>query len=132
MSGNALYCTPGDVYVIVCSKNLDRSLYWAYILDIKNTLEFKNRKEVWQVNLAKISTNGQITIPIEIRRKLKLKTGDKILFLERDNGDIVLSNASLSALLRAQEAFQNVAETTDLKSEYQVQAEINKIRYNKD
>jgi hypothetical protein len=45
---------------------------------------------------------------------------------------IVLSNASLSTLLRAQEAFQNVAETTDLKSEYQVQAEINKIRYNKD
>ena len=76
--------------------------------------------------------NGQITIPIEIRRKLKLKTGDKILFLERDNGDIVLSNASLTALFRAQEAFQNVAETTDLKSEYQVQAEINKIRYNKD
>jgi antitoxin PrlF len=84
------------------------------------------------MNLAKISTNGQVTIPVEIRRKLKLKTGDKILFLERDNGDIVLSNASLSALLRAQEAFQNVAETTDLKSEYQVQAEINKIRYNKD
>jgi antitoxin PrlF len=80
------------------------------------------------MNLAKISTNGQITIPIEIRRKLKLKTGDKILFLERDNGDIVLSNASLSASSRAQDAFQNVAETTDHKSEYQVQAEIDKIR----
>jgi antitoxin PrlF len=84
------------------------------------------------MNLAKISTNGQVTIPVEIRRKLKLKSGDKILFLERDNGEIVLSNASLSALLRAQEAFQNVAETTDLKNEYQVQAEINKIRYDKD
>ncbi|MBM4236254.1 MAG: AbrB/MazE/SpoVT family DNA-binding domain-containing protein [Firmicutes bacterium] len=84
------------------------------------------------MNLAKISTNGQVTIPIEIRRKLKLKAGDKILFLERDNGEIVVSNASLSAFLRAQQAFQNVAETTDLKNEYQVQAEIDKIRYNKD
>jgi AbrB family looped-hinge helix DNA binding protein len=84
------------------------------------------------MNLAKISTNGQVTIPIEIRHKLKLKSGDKILFLERDNGEIVISNASLSALFRAQKAFQNVAETTDLKNEYQVQAEIDKIRYNKD
>jgi len=49
------------------------------------------------MNLAKISTNDQVTIPIEIRRKLKLKAGDKILFLERENGDIVLSNASLTA-----------------------------------
>jgi len=55
-----------------------------------------------------------------------------ILFLERDNGEIVVSNASLSALFRAQKAFQNVAETTDLDNEYQVQAEIDKIRYNKD
>ncbi len=37
------------------------------------------------MNLAKISTNRQVTIPIEIRRKLKLKAGNKILFLEREN-----------------------------------------------
>ena len=84
------------------------------------------------MNLAKISTNGQVTIPIEIRQKLKLKAGDKILFLERENGEIVVSNASLSAFFRAQKEFQNVAETTDLNNEYQVQAEIDKIRYNKD
>lgn len=84
------------------------------------------------MNLAKISTNGQITIPIEIRRKLKLKSGDKILFIERNNGEIVLSNASLSALFQAQDAFQNVAEAADLKEEYQVQAEIDRIRYSKD
>ncbi len=84
------------------------------------------------MNLAKISTNGQITIPIEIRRKLKLESGDKILFIERNNGEIVLSNASLSALFQAQDAFQNVAEAADLKEEYQVQAEIDRIRYSKD
>jgi toxin-antitoxin system, antitoxin component, abrB famil len=33
------------------------------------------------MNLAKISANGQITIPIEIRKHLGLKSGDKILFL---------------------------------------------------
>jgi len=39
-----------------------------------------------------------------------------------------LSDVSLTALFRAQEAFQSVAETTDIKSEYQVQAEIDKVR----
>lgn len=32
------------------------------------------------MNLAKISANGQITLPMEIRRLLGLKSGDKILF----------------------------------------------------
>ena len=28
------------------------------------------------MNLAKISSNGQITVPVEIRRRLGLKAGD--------------------------------------------------------
>ena len=32
------------------------------------------------MNLAKISANGQITVPVEIRRQLGLKSGDKIRF----------------------------------------------------
>jgi bifunctional DNA-binding transcriptional regulator/antitoxin component of YhaV-PrlF toxin-antitoxin module len=32
------------------------------------------------MNLAKISANGQITVVVEIRRHLGLKTGDKIFF----------------------------------------------------
>ena len=35
------------------------------------------------MNLAKISANGQITVPVEIRRQLGLKSGDKILFLQK-------------------------------------------------
>ena len=30
------------------------------------------------MNLAKLSANGQITVPIEVREILKLKSGDKI------------------------------------------------------
>lgn len=48
------------------------------------------------MNLAKVSGNGQITVPIEIRRRLGLKEGDKILFIERENGEIIISNASSS------------------------------------
>ncbi|MDR1487091.1 MAG: AbrB/MazE/SpoVT family DNA-binding domain-containing protein, partial [Deltaproteobacteria bacterium] len=32
------------------------------------------------MNLARVSANGQITVPVEIRRALRLKEGDKVLF----------------------------------------------------
>ena len=38
------------------------------------------------MNLAKISANGQITVPVEIRQQLGLKSGDKLLFLQKQNG----------------------------------------------
>ena len=50
------------------------------------------------MNLAKISSNGQITVPVEIRRQLGLKSGDKILFIQKKNGEIVISNASAAAI----------------------------------
>lgn len=38
------------------------------------------------MNLAKISTNGQITVPVEIRRLLSLISGNKILFYQKQDG----------------------------------------------
>ncbi len=49
------------------------------------------------MNLAKISANGQITVPVEIRRLLGLKSGDKILFFQKQDGEVVMSNASTQA-----------------------------------
>jgi len=51
------------------------------------------------VNVARVSANGQITVPVEIRRALRLKQGDKVLFFRKDNGEIVVSNTSSVALL---------------------------------
>ena len=50
------------------------------------------------MNLAKVSANGQVTVPVDIRRKLQLKEGDKLLFIERD-GEIVINHASATAIL---------------------------------
>jgi antitoxin PrlF len=58
------------------------------------------------MNLAKVSTNGQVTVPVEIRKKLNLKEGDKILFFERAGGEIVINNASATAIVNAQKAFE--------------------------
>ncbi len=53
------------------------------------------------MNLAKISANGQITVPVEIRRFLNLKSGgDKILFIQKPNGEIVINNASAEPYIR--------------------------------
>lgn len=83
------------------------------------------------MNLAKISANGQITVPVEIRRLLGLKAGDKVLFYQKDNGEIVMNNASAQAIYKVQKAFEGVAEELGLKNESDIQALVNEVRYGK-
>lgn len=52
------------------------------------------------MELAKVTSKGQITIPIEIRKKLGIKEGSKVLFLE-EAGRIYLENSSMEALREA-------------------------------
>ncbi len=81
------------------------------------------------MNLAKLSANGQITVPAEIRRLLGLKSGDKILFMENSNGEITISNASAQAIYKAQQAFEGVAEELGVYNEDDVQKLVNDVRY---
>lgn len=84
------------------------------------------------MNLAKLSANGQITVPVEIRRLLKLKEGDKVLFLKRENGEIVIGNASESAIFKAQNAMRGIAEQMGIAEDEDVQALVDEVRYGKD
>ena len=84
------------------------------------------------MNLAKISANGQITLPIEIRRQLGLKSGDKVLFLKNSNGEIVLNNASAQAMYNAQQAFAGVSEEMNIYDDDDVQALVDEIRNGKE
>ncbi len=79
------------------------------------------------MELAKITSKGQITIPIDIRRKLGVKEGDKILFME-DRGRIFVMNSSMEALRKAQEAFSGEAERLGLKNEQDVADMISELR----
>ncbi|MDR0851671.1 MAG: AbrB/MazE/SpoVT family DNA-binding domain-containing protein [Clostridiales Family XIII bacterium] len=81
------------------------------------------------MNLARVSANGQITVPIEIRRALNLKEGDKVLFLKRSNGDITVGNASAAAIVEAQNAFSNVASKLGSPSEDDIQSWVDDVRY---
>ena len=76
------------------------------------------------MNLARVSANGQITVPVEIRRELKLKEGDKVVFFKKDNGEIVVNNTSLVAIREAQQAVVG-----SVYSEEDVLADIMRLRY---
>jgi AbrB family looped-hinge helix DNA binding protein len=71
------------------------------------------------MELAKITAKGQITLPIQIRKKLNLKDGDKVLFMEKD-GNIMIYNPTKLAILEAQEAFAGLAEELGLETEEDV------------
>lgn len=80
------------------------------------------------MNLAKVSANGQVTVPVEVRRKLQLKEGDKLLFIERD-GEIVINNASATAIVQAQAAFAGSARDFGVASDDDVQNLVDAVRY---
>lgn len=88
-----------------------------------------------EMELAKLTSKGQITVPVAIRKKLSLKEGDKVVFLSDDDG-IRIVNASVMALEKAQKAFKGVAEQLGLKTEQdvvdmvkEVRAEMNRERH---
>jgi len=79
------------------------------------------------MEIAKITSKGQVTIPIDIRRKLGVKEGDKILFVEEE-GKIYILNASMEALRKAQAAFAGEAQRVGLKDTNDVVAMIKELR----
>lgn len=79
------------------------------------------------MELAKISSKGQITIPIAIRKKLNLKEGDKVLFLE-ENNKVFVTNASYEALKEFQDTMVEEAKKQGLKSEDDVNKMVKEVR----
>lgn len=82
------------------------------------------------MELAKVTTKGQITIPKSIRERLDLKEGSKIIFIESGN-DIIIKNAAMLSLEKIQKAFEGEAERLNLKSEEDVVEFIKKERRNR-
>lgn len=39
---------------------------------------------------AAVTSKGQITIPVEVRKKLGLKPGDRVRFIEGENGEFII------------------------------------------
>lgn len=79
------------------------------------------------MELAKITSKGQITIPASIRKLLGVKDGDKVLFVQEGNR-VVMMNASVNALLEVQKALQGMAQELGVKDEQDVVDMVKEVR----
>ena len=82
------------------------------------------------MELAKVTTKGQITIPKAIRDFLDLKEGSKILFIQKGD-DIIIQNSAMITLEKIQNAFEGEAERLGLKDEEDVVNLIKEFRKNR-
>ena len=73
--------------------------------------------------------SGQIKKVIDTGSKIYLKEGDKIIFFERNDGEVVINNASATAIINAQKAFEGAARDFGVDSEEGVQRLVDEVRY---
>lgn len=79
------------------------------------------------MEISKITSKGQITVPVEIRKKLNLRTGDKVVFIE-DGDKIIFANSSMVALRNFQQAMKGEAEKQGLYTEDDVNNLVKSVR----
>ena len=79
------------------------------------------------MNVARVVNDGFISIPIGIRKKLNIKDGDKIIFME-ESGRIVIENSTLSAIKEMQNTMKTEAEKAGIFTEADVDSLIDEIR----
>lgn len=79
------------------------------------------------MDIAKISSKGQITIPVSVRNKLNLKTGDKIVIFE-ENGRFYFENSAMLAFKHAETAFAGEAQKAGFATEDDLQEYMQDIR----
>ena len=79
------------------------------------------------MEVARLSDRGYITIPDSVRRKLNLKNGDKVCFIE-ENGKYYITNAAMVAFDHVIDAFTGAAEESGFHSEDEMQEYMKGIR----
>ena len=79
------------------------------------------------MEIAKISSKGQITLPISVRKKLKLKSGDQVV-IQEENGRFYFDNAALVAFTRIEQAFDGAAEEAGFANEQALQDYVEEMR----
>ena len=89
--------------------------------------EKNTRKVGAHMDLARVSSKGQVTIPIEIRRALGIKEGDKVVFTKKD-GEIVLLNANRLAFEQLQNRMAGAAAEAGITSEQDVVDIVREVR----
>ena len=82
------------------------------------------------MELAKLTSKGQITIPRDIRKKMNLKTGDKILFFQ-ENERFFLQNTNSVILSDFQREMAGAAKKAGFNDPDDVMKYIKQLRNSK-
>lgn len=79
-----------------------------------------------KMEISRISSKGQVTIPKSIREALNLSEGDRVAFIQ-DEGKVIITKASLLALRKLQDALSKDAVEQGI-SEQDVLDELERVR----
>lgn len=79
----------------------------------------------------RVMPDGRVTIPAEIRKRLNLKNGDKICFIEQD-GRVRIENAAMYAFEKIQNDFMGEADRLGLNTINDVVDLVKEVRLERD
>lgn len=80
-----------------------------------------------EMSVAKVSSQGQITIPADIRKRLGLQPGGKVMFIQ-DGERVMIANATVEAFEQMHKAFAGEAERLGLQNEQDVVDLVKQLR----
>lgn len=83
------------------------------------------------LDMAKVTSKGQVTIPMDVRELVGVREGDKVLFVLMDDGSVSLRSSNLDALREAREAFEGAAEEAGLANISDVAELVRSVRKNR-
>ena len=72
------------------------------------------------IEVTSMTVKGQVTVPVEIRQKLGLSGGDKVAFVNDENGRYYILNAGEIALKNLSTDFKGAKEELGIQSEEDV------------
>lgn len=79
------------------------------------------------IDNAKVMTNGQVTIPKDIREILGVSSGDRITFVV-ENGSVRVVNSTIYAMQMLQAQMDGEAETAGITSDEDVMNLVKEVR----
>ena len=68
------------------------------------------------LDMAKVTSKGQVTVPASVRGAIGVHEGDKILFVQEDDGRVSLYGSNMQVLKAAQDVFSGAADEAGLES----------------
>lgn len=69
------------------------------------------------MEVSRMTSKGQVTIPKSIRERLNLKEGDRVAFIEDENGNVTIKKASTLVFNRLADKIARMAEEEGITEE---------------